>query len=71
MNLPSQRQPPGFDSAVRVIISRGAKFNELIRQGIRARKDLLYAFVELLGKRCQIFGGVEFGILQLVWLRVE
>ena len=49
-SLPSQRQPPGLDSARRVIIPRGAKLDVLSHLVIR--EDSLYPFIELLGKRC-------------------
>ena len=71
VGLPSQRQPPGPNSTARIVVSRGAKSDILIRIAIRHRKNLLYPFVEPLRERCQIFGGVEFGILKLPWLRVE
>ena len=70
-SLPSQRQPPGSDPAVGIIVSWGTKFDVLIRVAIRNRKDLLYAIIEPLGKCCQVFGGVELGMLQLLWLWVE
>ena len=55
--LPSQRQSPGLDSTVGVIVPRGAKFDVLSR--LVVRKYLLYPFVKPLGKRVQILGGVE------------
>jgi len=70
-SLPGQRQPPEPNSTVGIIVSRGAKFDIVIRTTIRSREGLLDTFVEPLGKRCQVFGGVEFGILELFWLRVE
>ena len=63
VSLPGQRYSPSLDSIVGVIVSRRAKFDVLIRTTIRNRKDLLRPFVELLGKRRQVFGSVEFGIL--------
>ena len=60
VSSPSQRQPPGPDSTFGIIISRRAEFDVLIRITVRSRKDLLHPFVELLGKCCQIVGGVEF-----------
>jgi len=69
--LPCQCQPPGLDSSFRLIISRRPKLDVLIRFPIRSRKHLLYPFVKLLGKCCQVLAGVEFGILQLLWLPVE
>jgi len=62
-SLPSQRQPPSPDSVVWIVVSRGAKLDILIRDVVRHRKDLLYTFVELLGKRFQVLRGIEFGIL--------
>ena len=63
-NLPSQRYLPAADSIVGIIVSRGAKFDVLIRTTIR--EDLLHPFVERLGKRFQVFIVVEFGISQLL-----
>ena len=71
VGLPSQRQLPGLDSALGIIISPGAEFDVLILAVIRSRKDLLHPFVESLGKLCKVFGGVEFGFLQLLWLQNE
>jgi len=71
VSLPSQSYPPGLDSVVGIIVSRRAKLDVLIRMAVRSRKDLLHPLVELPGKRRQVFGGVEFRILQLLWLRVE
>ena len=70
VSLPCQRQLSGLDSALGIVISWGAEFDELILMAIRSRKDLLQPFVELLGKFCNIVGGVEFGVLQLLWLWV-
>ena len=64
-NLPSQRQPPSPDSTAGIVISWGAKSDILIRGTIQNRKDLLHSFVEFLGKKRQVIGGVESGILQL------
>ena len=50
-DLPCQHQLPGSDPIVGIIVSRGAKFDVLVRMTIRNRKDLFYAFVEFLGKR--------------------
>ena len=71
VSSPSQRQLPGLDSTLGVIISWGAKLDVLVLIAAQRRKDLLHPFVELLGKRCKVVGGVEFRILQLLWLRVE
>ena len=71
VGLPSQRQLPGLDSALGIIISRGAEFDVLILAVIRSRKNLLHPHVEFLGKLCEVFEGVEFGIFQHLWLRVE
>jgi len=71
VSLPSQRQPPSSDPTVWIVVSWRAKFDVLICVAIRNRKDLFYAFVEPLGKCSQVLGGVEFGILQLLWLLVE
>ena len=71
VNLPSQQQLPGLYSTFRIIISRGAKLDILVLMAAQWRKYFLQPFVELLGKCCQILGGVEFGMLQLLWLRVE
>ena len=70
-NLPGQRQPPGPDSTVGIIVSQGAKPDVLIRVTIRNRKHLLYPLVESLGKQRQVVGSVEFRIPQLLWLRIE
>ena len=70
-NLPSQCQLSGLDSTAGIIISRRAKLDILVRMAIRNRKDLLYPSVKLLGKCCQVLGGVEFRILQLLWLRLS
>jgi len=64
--LPGQCQPPGLDSNLRVIISRRSKLDILIRILVRSREHLLHSFVKLLGKRCQVLGGVECRILQLL-----
>ena len=71
VSLPSQCQLPGLDSALGIIISRGAKLDILVLMAAQRRKDFLQPFVELLGKCCKVVGGVEFGMLQLLWLRVE
>jgi hypothetical protein len=41
VSLPGQGQPPGLDPVARIIISRRAKLDILIRKIIRHRKDLL------------------------------
>ena len=71
LDLPSQSQPPGPDSAAGITISRGAKFDVLICVAIRHRKDLLHPFIEPLGKRFQVLGGVEFRMFQFLWLRLS
>ena len=70
-SLPSQPELPTLDSTFGVSFSRGEEFDVLIRVATRNRKGLLHPFVESLGKCCQVFGGVEFGMLQLLWLQVE
>jgi hypothetical protein len=69
MNLPSQCQPPRLDSILGIVIPWGAKFDVLNR--LVLRKDLLYPFVELLGKCFQVFGSVESGTPQFPWPRIE
>ena len=69
MGLPSQRQFPTRNPAPGVIIPRGAKFDVLKRLIIR--EDLLYPFVEPLGKCRQVLGGVEPGTIELLWWRIE
>ena len=71
VSLPSQRQSPSPDPTVGIVVSWRAEFDVLICVAIRNRKDLLYAFIEPLGKSSQVLGGVEFGMLQLIWLLVE
>ena len=66
VSLPSQRQPPGPDSIFGIIVSRGAKFDILVRITVRSRKDLFHPLVKLLGKSCEVARGVEFGVLQLL-----
>jgi len=66
--LPSQRQPPGSDSKVCIVIPLCAKFDVL--RCLVIRKDPLHSFVELLGKRCQVIGGIEFRTPQLLCLQV-
>ena len=66
VSSPSQRQLPGLDSTLGIIISWGAEFDELIFMAIRSRKNHLQPFVKLLGKFCNIVGGVEFGVFQLL-----
>ena len=67
VGLPCQHQPPRLDSIVQIIFSQGKKFDVLVRIINRTRKDLLDPFVEPLGEGCQVFEGVEFGMLQLLW----
>ena len=71
VSLPGQQQLPSLDSTLGIIISQGAKLDILVLVAAQRRKDLLQSLVELLGECCQILGGVEFGMLQLLWLRVE
>ena len=71
VSLPSQYQFPALDSILGIMISWGAKFHVLIPTTVRRRKDLLYPFVELIGKRYQVLGGIELRMLQFGWLRVE
>jgi len=71
INLPGQCQPPGLDSTVGIVVSWGAKLDIMIRLTVRSRKGLLNTVIKPQGKRCQVIGGVEFGILQLGWLWVE
>ena len=68
MCLPSQHHPPGPDPIVWVVIPLGAKFDVL--GSLVIRKDLLYTFIELLGKRCQALRGAELGTLELPWLPI-
>ena len=65
MSLPCQRQPPGPDPIVGVIVSWRTKSDVLVRGAVRNRKDLLHSFVEPLGERRQVFWGVEPGKSQL------
>jgi len=62
--LPCQRQFPGLDSALDIIIPRGPKSDVL--SPLVIRKELLYPFVKLPGKRIQVLGGVECGTPQLL-----
>jgi hypothetical protein len=71
ISLPGQCQSPRLDSTAGIVVSQGAKFDEFIRITIRHRKHLLQPVIEPLGKRCQVLGGVEFGILQLLWPRLS
>ena len=66
VSSPRQRQPPGPDSTVGIVISRGTKFDILIRIAVRSRKDLFHPLIKLLGKCCEVARGVEFGVLQLL-----
>jgi len=68
-SIPSQHQPPGLDSILRVAISQGPEFDVL--RHLIIRKDHLYAIVKFLDNRCKDLGGVEFRTPQLLWLRVE
>ena len=67
-DLPGQHQPPGLYSTLGIVIPCGAKF-DVLRRSV-ARKDSLHPFVESLAERCQVLGGVEFGIPQLLWLQI-
>lgn len=69
MILPRQCQLPGLDPIFRIVVSRGTKFNVVCR--LVVRKGLLYLFIKLLGKHCQIPGGVESGLSQLPWSWAE
>ena len=69
LSLPSQHQSPSLDSTLGIGIPRRAKFDGL--RPLVTREDPLHAFVELLGKSCQVLGGVKFGTVQLLWLWVE
>lgn len=64
MSLPSQRQPPGPDSIIGIIIPRGAKHDVLSRLIIR--KDPLCPSVKLLGESVQVLGVVELGTSELL-----
>ena len=67
VSVPGQRQLAEPNSTAGIIVSRGAKFDIVICTTVRSRKGLLDTFVEPRGKRCQVFGSIEFGILQLLW----
>ena len=69
MILPCQRQSPGLDPMFRVVVSWGTKPD--VVSPLIVRKDPLHPFVELLGKRRQVPGGVEFGLSQLLCLWAE
>ena len=58
---------PGQLSTVGILVFRGAKFEILTT----IRKNPLYFSVEPAGEVRQVFGGVEFGLLQLLCLWVE
>jgi hypothetical protein len=65
VSLPCQRQPSSPDPIVGIIVSWGTKSDVLVRGAVRNRKDLLHPLVEPLGKRREVFWGVEPGEFQL------
>ena len=62
VSLRSQRQPPGPDSILGIVIPWGAKSD--ILRWLVVRKDLFYPVVKLLGKCRQVLGGVKLGTPQ-------